>query len=551
MAKIGRNAPCPCGSGKKFKHCHSKVERPAGVHTASPEQLRVAMQALREHEARERVRRAQQGHGSPIISIGHEGYRLVAVGSTLYYSPKWKSFHDFLMEYIAIAMGREWGAAEFAKPYEQRHPVLQWAAHLSQQRPSTPSSAGVISARMTGAISAYLRLAYNLYLLAHNTRDGEFNDSVQRELIKRLKHPATFPGAYYEADIFAALIRAGYEIEFEDQSGKEGKRCEARIRSKRSGAEFSIEAKSVHRQGAMGADRNVVLPGKPLRQSIRDQLYKALGKVAPHRRIIFIDVNLPDDSADPPAWIEEAADAVESAEGMTVDGKATEPAYVILTNRPDHHAAQGTAFRFFALGVGFKIADFGRRLEGTLIDLYRAKQRHLEGHDMVAALAGHSIPATFDGELPSITFAEAERPVQIGEVCRFQNDDGTVIEGTAVSVAALEDQAKYAVALDTGSIVLMPMSDALIHDFRQFGDLVFGAEIHHKRHATQPLELFEFILDAYRATPKARLLELMKNHPDIGDLSEQDQPKLALLFAERTVLAILADEAKSETPGGT
>jgi preprotein translocase subunit SecA len=24
-AKTPRNAPCPCGSGKKFKHCHGKV----------------------------------------------------------------------------------------------------------------------------------------------------------------------------------------------------------------------------------------------------------------------------------------------------------------------------------------------------------------------------------------------------------------------------------------------------------------------------------------------------------------------------------------------
>jgi preprotein translocase subunit SecA len=24
--KVGRNEPCYCGSGKKFKHCHGKVE---------------------------------------------------------------------------------------------------------------------------------------------------------------------------------------------------------------------------------------------------------------------------------------------------------------------------------------------------------------------------------------------------------------------------------------------------------------------------------------------------------------------------------------------
>ncbi|MBP9714627.1 MAG: SEC-C domain-containing protein [Sterolibacterium sp.] len=24
-ARVGRNEPCPCGSGKKFKHCHGKL----------------------------------------------------------------------------------------------------------------------------------------------------------------------------------------------------------------------------------------------------------------------------------------------------------------------------------------------------------------------------------------------------------------------------------------------------------------------------------------------------------------------------------------------
>jgi uncharacterized protein len=31
-AKVGRNDPCPCGSGKKFKHCHSG----AGAELAHP-----------------------------------------------------------------------------------------------------------------------------------------------------------------------------------------------------------------------------------------------------------------------------------------------------------------------------------------------------------------------------------------------------------------------------------------------------------------------------------------------------------------------------------
>jgi preprotein translocase subunit SecA len=25
IGKVGRNDPCPCGSGKKYKHCHGKL----------------------------------------------------------------------------------------------------------------------------------------------------------------------------------------------------------------------------------------------------------------------------------------------------------------------------------------------------------------------------------------------------------------------------------------------------------------------------------------------------------------------------------------------
>ena len=26
MSKVGRNDPCPCGSGKKYKNCHQRIE---------------------------------------------------------------------------------------------------------------------------------------------------------------------------------------------------------------------------------------------------------------------------------------------------------------------------------------------------------------------------------------------------------------------------------------------------------------------------------------------------------------------------------------------
>src|ERR1035441_8130763 len=41
MAKIGRNEPCPCGSGRKFKKCHGTVDSlPPGAMTALEEWFR-------------------------------------------------------------------------------------------------------------------------------------------------------------------------------------------------------------------------------------------------------------------------------------------------------------------------------------------------------------------------------------------------------------------------------------------------------------------------------------------------------------------------------
>jgi len=65
---------------------------------------------------------------------------------------------------------------------------------------------------MTGAASAYNRLAYNLYLIAHNGKD------IQTTLIARLKNKGNFQGAFFETQVAAWLINAGFELEFEDES---------------------------------------------------------------------------------------------------------------------------------------------------------------------------------------------------------------------------------------------------------------------------------------------------------------------------------------------
>ena len=45
MAKIGRNQPCPCGSGKKHKHCCLYAAEPQQPAAAQTNGLRVSLQA--------------------------------------------------------------------------------------------------------------------------------------------------------------------------------------------------------------------------------------------------------------------------------------------------------------------------------------------------------------------------------------------------------------------------------------------------------------------------------------------------------------------------
>jgi len=66
--KIGRNAPCPCGSGRKFKRCHGSLQQAA----VPPE----VTHKLAELQAFEKQREQQQGYGKPIISAKVGAFRL-------------------------------------------------------------------------------------------------------------------------------------------------------------------------------------------------------------------------------------------------------------------------------------------------------------------------------------------------------------------------------------------------------------------------------------------------------------------------------------------
>ena len=111
------------------------------------------------------------------------------MSNTILFSTRWKTFHDFLCQYIKNVLDPDWGTAELAKPPENRHPVLIWYELLCRHQKEYVQTQGTISkAPMTGAVAAWLSLAYDLYILAHNVE-------LQKKLIKRIKNVDLFPGA--------------------------------------------------------------------------------------------------------------------------------------------------------------------------------------------------------------------------------------------------------------------------------------------------------------------------------------------------------------------
>lgn len=514
--KVGRNAPCPCGSGRKFKKCHGAVE--AGIpNEVMPAHIQAA---LARAQAEEVQRTRQQGLGHPIISFEAKGYRLVAVKNRLMYGKSWKTFHDFLGDYIKMAIGPEWGNQEIAKPLADRHPILQWYdAVCTYQRETMRMPGGVVtSAPMIGAVAAYVNLAYDLFGLDHNAE-------LQERLLARLRNRDNFLGARYEIRVASQLIRAGFDLEFENEEDGSTTHCEFTATYRATGRKFSVEAK---------------FSEAGLSRLIR-QLRRGLEKAAMHERIIFIDANTPDDgSKEGGGPLEIALKRLRRFEGSDPAAKLLPAAYVFVTNTPwAHHLAQ-TNFRCSMLGEGFHIPDFKQHAQfSSLRDAIEAKDRHKEMHALLEAVRDWQVPSTFDGEIAEYAFGEAAAASRLLIGNRYEVNDGTggkrVGVLTTATVLENEGAAYCGFQLEDGRHILSkaPLSPAEIAAWKRHPDTFFGIVEQRKTTITDPVEFYEFVLASYKGTTKQKLLEFLAGAPDIEMLSRLEQPALASVYAER------------------
>jgi hypothetical protein len=269
-AKVGRNDNCPCGSGRKYKRCCLR-----GNGGAAPSRPVVPTSIL-EHHLRMVHQKSEQerryGKVRPVIHADWRGKKWIAVGDRVLASEHWKTFVDFLQDYIKFVLTPEWGRAELQLPLERRHTVMQWYDGVCDfQRQHVKVPGAIASFSPNGTVAAYFSLAYDLYLLNHHQK-------LQQVLVERLRNPTEFQGARYELFAIATGIRAGFEIALEDESDGSSKHPEYIATHPSTGQRIAIECKSRRREGVLGH------PGVAAAGDERAGINRLVNNGLPHER---------------------------------------------------------------------------------------------------------------------------------------------------------------------------------------------------------------------------------------------------------------------------
>lgn len=330
MGKVGRNNPCPCGSGKKYKKCCYLSQQTPFINGIPPE----IIQKFQEIQISEDKKRQLFGDVRPIIHADFQGFKFVAAGNELHYAKKWKTFPDFLLSYMVARLGSDWGNAELKKPFQERHQILKlFDAMCKFQQNQKPDTDGIYKAIPNGAFSAYVLLAYDLYILKDN-------QALQADIIRRLKIPDQFQGARHELFATATCVRAGFQIEFENEKDRSRKHPEFIAAHKKTGQKIAVESKSKHRKGILGFPGKRQ-PDKEIRLGLTALINNATKKINNFPLIVFVDTNLPPSIAKivyelppPSIKIKKVMEKIQKKEGKDLFN------LIVFTNHPHDYGTE-------------------------------------------------------------------------------------------------------------------------------------------------------------------------------------------------------------------
>ncbi|WP_210269070.1 YecA family protein [Tardiphaga robiniae] len=514
MSKIGRNEPCPCGSGLKFKKCCGSISRQGSLSSLLKDRI----------EATELQRRQQQGHGRPIQAFTQNDGKIVVVGKRLFRSPTAQTFHDFLLDYVGVVMGQDWFSKQMALPAP--HPAADWANSLNEERRQPHQS----PRKACNGTRSLLALAYNLYLIEHHYK--QYKQPLIERLLRRLRQKEDFFPTLSETYAAAAFLKSGFNLEYEDDRSA-GEHAEFIATFPTTGRKFSVEVKT-----RSGIDRTS--EGTSLRFKITKRIERALSKNLPHERVVWIDVNIPDPSPmDGSGWIADVVAEVDQAEAqLTIGGKPAPPAYLFVTNQPYHYNANDHLGAPVTLALGFKIDDFQSRNPVSFRDVVMSRKSHPEMHELLSSLVTHTEPpVTFDGQAPEIAFAKQEQPpLLVGNDYVVLDRDGAQIAATLESAAMMESEKTvygiYRTKDQRQLIVTSPVSDEEVAGWRRHPETFFGKVLPTVGELKTPIDLAEHMYKTFQHTPKDQLLKNLADHPAIDTFRTMSQEELAIAYCD-------------------
>jgi hypothetical protein len=469
----------------------------------------------------------------------------VAVGNQLLSSKNWRTFQDFLRDYLIGRLGQEWFKNELEKPEVQRHQIVRWYERsLVDARRLSTQVGDVFTGPMTGAQRAFLNLANNIYLIAHHA-EPDSADALLNTFISKLKSDRSddFIGKLFETYAAAAFLKAGFTLAYEDgRKGGESK-VEFVATFPNTSKKFSVEVKSRNR--AVTED-GVVDDYKRLR--VVNKLNLALAKKAAHTRVVMIEVNVPDILSGEvlEGWPVSALNQIREAEKMPApDGSDKPSAYVLVTNHAFHNNLDAVNVGAQVIAAGCRISDFGPDVAfNRFKDVLESEERHQEILALLDSMNTHyDIPSTFDGENPELAFRtdDSTARLKIGQTYLVPGSDGVEVQGRPVDAIVEEHSQSFTGIYETATnsiIVRGPLSDEEVAAWKRHPDTFFGVVKQVSRTVNNWLELAKFMYESYRHTDREKLLEWLKGAQDFNELSQLSQKDLAITYCERSAWAV-------------
>lgn len=490
------------------------------------------------------LRQRSEGYGRPIISVEFKGHRLVAIGKRLAWSKEWRVFPDFLIYNLKDKFGHAWGERE-SKRSPRVHPLFVWMDEMrGDQQRHRAAGGGLLIGSSGGGSTAFFRLAYAIYLMEHH-------DKIPPRFMKRLRDPATFAPAAYEALVGAAYAMAGYEIRStETPERREVPRPE--FTATLHGVTYSVEAKRKNEWRSSVDVRSEAFL-RELDRFIRNELMSASRKRLSNP-VYWLELSIPKslDEAEAEFLKAHITEVIRDLERtFRIKGELPDPAYVFVTNHT-FLADSAAGSSWFTMLEGFHRTIYPQP-PVEVAQLLAQHDAHRPATTVLRAFReAAAVPTSFDA-VPAELLGPDGKPIttmRVGEKLQVDLPNGEAVRGTVEDVTAAGDTGHVAIRSDDDGksyLVSLPLSEEEGRAHAVHGDLIFGKPaIAGKIEKDDIIGLYEWLLWAYRSSTREQLIGLLDDNPRKLELVDLETEDLRRAICRQYAGAMVAQQQRQD-----